>query len=225
MEPITTNIFCLIGKPGSGKETILHKLISDTEFSTKYNINKLIYGTTRPMREGEIDGYNYHFFTKKEFDNIDPKEFIESRSYDNIYINDIYWYFTLKRDIVLGNNYIAKVSTFQYSEFKRWAFLSQLENSMHRIHIYPVMIEAPIFERVKRLIEISNTEQDIYNMCSKLITEQFEFKTVVQKNPELIDILNKDTCIIDNSYHGELYIKKAILNLKSFIINKISTQR
>lgn len=221
MEPVITNIFCLIGKPGSGRETLLSKIISDKSFTDKFNINKLVYGTTRPMREGEIDGYDYNFYTKKDFDSIEPDEIIESRSYDNIYINDIYWYFTLKKDIILGNNYIAKVSTFQYIEFKKWAFLYQLGNSMYRIQVYPIVVEAPIMKRVNRLLNKSHNEQDIYNMCSKLITERFEFKNVIINNPELTDKLNKDTCIIENNNNSEQYIVEAVKRLKLFIMNKI----
>ena len=106
MEPITTNIFCLLGKPGSGRDTLLSGILKDDNFLDEFNIKKLVCGTTRPIKPGEINGYHYHFFTKEEYELIEPTEFIEARSYDNIYINDIYWYFTLKKYIVYGNNYI-----------------------------------------------------------------------------------------------------------------------
>ena len=224
MEPITTNIFCLLGKPGSGRDTLLSGILKDDNFLDEFNIKKLVCGTTRPIKPGEINGYHYHFFTKEEYELIEPTEFIEARSYDNIYINDIYWYFTLKKYIVYGNNYITKVSTFQYSEFKKWALLSQLENSMHRINIYPVMIETPIYERVNRMILKSKSEEDIYRMCSKLLTEQFEFKTVLEQNPEVVDPLNQDSCIIDNSETGKESISNAIDLLELFIRRKIYSQ-
>lgn len=221
MEPIVTNIFCFIGKPGSGRETLLSGVLTDNSFLEAFNIRKLVCGTTRPIKPGEKHGFTYHFFTKEEFYEIDPSEIIESRSYDNIYTNDIYWYFTLKSYIQFGNNYVAKVSTFQYSEFKKWALLAQLGNSMNRIQIFPILITAPIFEREKRIMQNAAVEHDVYNMCAKFITEQFELKSIIQNNPELIDAMNKDTCIVDNGKHGEKYVIESIKCIESFIKEKL----
>ena len=224
MEPITTNIFCLIGKPGSGRDTILKSVLNQSEFIEKNNINKFIYGTTRPMNSYDIDGESYHFMSNDEFENLDPTEIIESRSYDNIYTNQIYYYFTLNGYIKFGLNYIGKVSTFQYSELKKWAFLSQLKNTMVRINIYPIVINAPIFEREKRLMNKASTDEDVYNMCNKLITEKYEFKLVIEKNPEIIDYMNPNTCILDNGKSGKQNIALLTDKVEKFILNRLTMQ-
>lgn len=56
-------IVALIGKAGSGKDTIMHNIISNHP----NDFNEIISCTTRPPREGEINNINYHFLTIEEF--------------------------------------------------------------------------------------------------------------------------------------------------------------
>ena len=50
-------ILALFGPSGSGKDTLAKIL------TTQENINEIISCTTRPMREYEQDGVDYHFLT------------------------------------------------------------------------------------------------------------------------------------------------------------------
>lgn len=56
-------IVALMGESGSGKDTILHNIM---EKYPSY-FNEIISCTTRPPREGEKDGVNYHFLSIDEF--------------------------------------------------------------------------------------------------------------------------------------------------------------
>lgn len=56
-------IIALIGKAGSGKDTILQQLIK-----ANINLHEIVSCTTRPKREGEIDGVNYFYLTIKQFE-------------------------------------------------------------------------------------------------------------------------------------------------------------
>ena len=59
-------IVALFGEAGSGKDYI-QKEIMKTDFG-KENLSEIISCTTRPPREGEIDGVHYHFIpTSAEF--------------------------------------------------------------------------------------------------------------------------------------------------------------
>lgn len=49
------NIIALFGKPGSGKDTIAKALCED------FRYEKAVMCTTRPIRDGEIDGIDYYF--------------------------------------------------------------------------------------------------------------------------------------------------------------------
>lgn len=74
-------LIILSGPSGSGKGTILSKVREKIELS--YSVS----ATTRKPREGEVDGVNYHFLTKDEFESrIKNGELLEYTTYcDNYY--------------------------------------------------------------------------------------------------------------------------------------------
>lgn len=69
------------GPSGAGKSTVCRKILEDPrmEFS--------VSATTRPMREGEVEGRDYHFLSREEFrDLIEKGEFIEyAHVFGNLY--------------------------------------------------------------------------------------------------------------------------------------------
>ena len=56
-------VIALFGKAGSGKDTILRALVKVD--SDKFN--EIVSCTTRPPREGEQEGVNYHFLTIDQY--------------------------------------------------------------------------------------------------------------------------------------------------------------
>lgn len=71
---VGVKIFAIAGKAGSGKDTIIKKLME--KYNSKFH--KIVSCTTRPKREGEIDGVDYHFVTPEQFDDtIENGEMIE----------------------------------------------------------------------------------------------------------------------------------------------------
>jgi len=57
-------IIAIMGKAGSGKDTLCRALLEEPEF--KY-AKPIISCTTRPIRDNEKDGVDYHFLTNEEF--------------------------------------------------------------------------------------------------------------------------------------------------------------
>jgi len=63
----------LAGPAGSGKTTLCERLVAED-----HAFSRVVTATTRPPREGEIDGRHYHFISPAEFDRrIAAGEFIE----------------------------------------------------------------------------------------------------------------------------------------------------
>ena len=77
-----------------GKDTI--RRILESEY---YGYENIVSHTSRPMRENEIDGNDYHFISKKEFeDMIDNNEMIEYRSYTTSVGGNIdTWFYGVKK--------------------------------------------------------------------------------------------------------------------------------
>lgn len=70
----------LIGASASGKTEIAKLLIK------KHGFEKLVTTTTRPMRDGEVNGIDYHFVTPDEFyAKKDNDEFFETVIYNENY--------------------------------------------------------------------------------------------------------------------------------------------
>ena len=66
-------MICLIGESGSGKSTI------EREICRRFGLKKVVSYTTRPMRDGEVDGYDYHFVSEDKFKQMeDNGEFAET---------------------------------------------------------------------------------------------------------------------------------------------------
>lgn len=66
-------VLVLSGPSGAGKSSLINKIIGDIG-ECYFSIST----TTRPMREGEVDGVDYHFVTQEEFKkDIENDSFLE----------------------------------------------------------------------------------------------------------------------------------------------------
>lgn len=72
-----SKVFVITGPSGVGKGTLIRELlqrIPDLELS--------ISATTREPREGEVDGRDYHFLSREEFDRrVEKEDFLEFATY------------------------------------------------------------------------------------------------------------------------------------------------
>ena len=70
-------ILCISGKSGSGKDTIVNKLVKEHEFK------KIVTYTSRPIREKEEQDVTYHFISEEEFiQKINEGFFLEYKTYN-----------------------------------------------------------------------------------------------------------------------------------------------
>lgn len=84
-------IFYILGKSSTGKDTIYKNILEDKELDLK----DIILYTTRPIRDGEINGKSYHFVSDEEYVKIkESGAIIEERSYDTMH--GVWRYFTVK---------------------------------------------------------------------------------------------------------------------------------
>lgn len=101
----------IIGKSGSGKDTMLKKL--KDEFS---DLEEIVLYTTRPMREGEVDGVQYHFIDDVAMDNIEKNSDCEVRKYKTV--AGVWRYATVYTDIKDLNKVVAVGPLELYRRYK-----------------------------------------------------------------------------------------------------------
>ena len=102
-----SKLFCIMGKSASGKDTIFKKLTQDENLDLK----RVVSYTTRPMREGEQEGVEYHFVTAQRLEELQKEgKVIECRDYSTVHgiwsyftVDDGQVNFSLKQDsIIIG---------------------------------------------------------------------------------------------------------------------------
>ena len=220
----TTNIFCIVGKTGSGKSEYYRRLLFDHPFTKILDISPLVYGTTRNKRLNEIEGIDYYFHTKEQYDRIDKDDLVEFRSY---YKSDegVVYYFTKNIYFEKTGNIICAASPYQYESYRTWCDKENIKTP-GKYKLYLIIIDASVYNRVTRLIKRHNNNEDaIYEICRRILEEKSEFENVFSRIPELIDPLsNPSVCFIDNNNDGEGAIEENIKRIKRFILAKCESK-
>lgn len=108
-------IFCLMGKSATGKDSIFRFISNNMP-----NLKKIVPYTTRPVREGETEGVEYHFVTNNEFNQmLLNKQVIESRTYHTVH--GIWIYFTSSVNIDLEHHDYITINTLEgYNDLRKY---------------------------------------------------------------------------------------------------------
>lgn len=221
------NIFCFIAKTGSGKTKYINSILEDKKFMEENNLSLLVYGTTRSKREKEVDGIDYYFHSNEEFKNIPKENLVEFRSYYTLNDGEIFYFTKSEYFNKEDKNIICVVSPYQYESYKKWVLEqnlnSKITDSGYEYNLKPILINTDLKIRINRLMDRAKKDEDIYEMCRRVMQEKMEFESVEQHNIELVATFDfKTNCIIDNNSSKPRDIKKNINKIKEFIRNNYS---
>ena len=203
------NIFIIAAPSGCGKTSLVKSLIEDSN-----NLSVSVSHTTRKMRQGEIDGKNYHFVSKATFDKmIINKEFVE---YAEVFGN---MYGTTKKnikekldrniDIILeidwqGARQVRKNITDAVSIFilppSKQALLERLINRGQDDEI-----------TISKRMENSEKEMSHFNEFNYLIIND-QFDSALSNLKAIIDDFRNNIKNIDLSLENQLLRHKYLLN-------------
>lgn len=86
-------ILALMGPSGSGKDTVLKEVLK----KNPKEFNKIINCTTRPMREGEVDGVDYFFVSPETFaEQVLNFDMIEATNFND-------WFYGTSKDALVND--------------------------------------------------------------------------------------------------------------------------
>lgn len=160
-----SKIFCIMGKSATGKDTIYKRLLQNSELGLK----RIVSYTTRPIREGEKEGEEYHFTDVKNLELLKQQgKIIECRSYDTIH--GIWNYFMVKDNQVdlTKNDYLVIGTLESYLKIKDY---------FGEDHVVPIYIELEDGERLTRALDREKTQSKpkYEELCRRFLADCQDF--------------------------------------------------
>ena len=181
-------LFCLMGKSASGKDSIYRELLKDKELG----LEPFVIYTTRPIREGEKDGREYHFTDVEGMKRLEAEgRVIESRVYHTVHGD--WYYFTVdegtadKKDcLIIGTLEVYNKIKVYYGEDS----------------VIPLYINVDDGVRLERALkrERAQSEPKYAEMCRRFLADDADFSAekireagidVVYENDDLNECLRK----------------------------------
>ena len=214
------NIFCIIANVGSDQEQYLKYILSDHKFVKKTRLELLVYNTTKQTNDD--DSYKYNYYSLFDYNKIPKENIIDDRSYYTITDGEVY-YFTLRSDIESKNsNLICIASPYQYENYKRFISIANMMNP-GSYSLSAILIHCPIKDRISnKLFGENNSEDDILELCRRVLQDNAEFEDVKNRIPEFKDSIScKNTCYINTEDPSDYIFNANILNIKGFILHTI----
>ncbi len=159
-------IFYLIGKSCAGKDSLYNILIKDTTL----NLRPVIRYTTRPIRDGETDGVNYHFVTKEEYDSLKAKgSVIEEQVYHTVHGDWIYFTVDDKAIDISENDYLAIGVLESFANTREY---------FGRDVVLPIYIELDDGERLQRALDRERLPENgrYAEMCRRFLADADDFR-------------------------------------------------
>lgn len=184
-------LFCVVGKSCSGKSTILHEVLA------KLDIPVLISQTTRPPRNGEIDGKEYKFVDMHTFDSdYKNEDVLEYDCYRIDSIKQTWIYYSKKSDLLLPN-------TSQIKVVSPTGLAQLMSHKELRDNIVSIYIESPDKLRQKRYLSrcispdsmndrFKRDEKAFQHLFTDYIILNDENMSIHEASNQLIDIIERE---------------------------------
>lgn len=159
------HIYYITGPSSTGKDTIFKRILG----MENLNLKHIVMYTTRPIREGETEGVEYHFVDDAELARLeDLGKVIEKRTYNTVHG---FWnYFTVEdKDISLDKEDYLMIGTLEsYNKTKEY-FGEEC--------VLPILITVDEVERMQRALD-REKKQDvpkIKELCRRYLADAKDF--------------------------------------------------
>lgn len=191
-------IFCLMGKSSSGKDTIYRQLLQQKNFP----LSPIVPCTTRPRREGEIPGTDYHFFTTRELQALqDEGRILELRSYQTVC--GIWHYFTADFSIDLNQCDYLMIGTLEAYR--------NLQKHFGSDHIIPLYLQVDDGVRLQRALdrERKQAEPKYAELCRRFLADEKDFSAEQLQQNHITRIFSNEI-LLDTANEIDAYIRSQL---------------
>ena len=196
-----SKLFCIMGKSASGKDTIFKKLTQDENLDLK----RVVSYTTRPMREGEQEGVEYHFVTAQRLEELQKEgKVIECRDYSTVHgiwsyftVDDGQVNFSLNQDSII----IGTLESYQ-----------KIRTYFGKANVIPLYIHVEDGLRLERALERERQQEEpgYAEMCRRFLADAQDFseeKMAACEIDRIYENIDIEQCLND--------IRKDILHLRN----------
>lgn len=181
-------IYCICGKSSSGKDTVYKRLLADESLK----LNQLVTYTTRPIREGEVNGREYFFIDEaKALALHEEGKIVESRAYNTVF--GIWKYMTVDD----GDMELDKKSYIVIGTLESYV---QIRKYFGKDKVVPVMIDVDDGERLERALkrERQQASPKYDEMCRRFLADSADFSEEKVKSAGIDKVFvndNLEECI------------------------------
>ena len=158
-------IYCVMGKSSSGKGSIYHEIMEKGALGLK----PIIPYTTRPIRDGEQDGREYHFCTEDTVQRLqDAGRIMELRAYNTVY--GVWKYFTVDDEQI-------NLSKYNYLYIVTLEGYTKIQEYFGADRVVPIYIEVEDGERLMRAIAREQKQEvpKYEEMCRRFLADSADF--------------------------------------------------
>lgn len=158
-------LYCIMGKSSSGKDSIYQQLMQRGELP----LERIVPYTTRPIREGEQDGREYHFCSEEMVQDLNEKGVIvELRSYHTVC--GLWKYFTVDdgQIALTRHSYLYIVTLEGYLKIQKY---------FGKDRVVPIYIEVEDGDRLLRAIDRERQQEkpQYEEMCRRFLADAADF--------------------------------------------------
>ena len=158
-------IFVVMGKSATGKDTIYKKLVQQKKLALK----TVVPYTTRPIRAGETDGVEYHFVTNEQWATwLAQEKIIESRTYHTM-LGDWHYFTAADGQITTEQHDYILIGTLEA--------YTQIRNYFGEDTVVPIYIELEEGERLQRALnrERKQKKPRYDELCRRFLADMQDF--------------------------------------------------
>lgn len=179
-----SKLFLIMGKSASGKDTLYKDIVA--RFGEE--LGTVVPYTTRPIREGEQEGVEYHFITESEMNAMDEAgKVIEKRCYQTVYGP---WYYLTADDGQIDlsrRSSILIVTPAAYGKLRDYFGAEQ---------VVPLYVETEDGLRLARALKRERAQKNpkYEEMCRRFLADAEDF------SEEKLRELGIDRRFVNNQY-------------------------